>query len=100
MTDCRACGGRIEAGFRFCPWCATPLRRKLVEFFAAVEAEHGQALRVSRYVDEGHVRFSVWDERGRAQAALSIPEGEADRLASFLGVTAVRPDDAPTLVGI
>ena len=46
----------------------------------------GKALRVSRYTDEGHVRFSVWDESGVAEAAVSIDDEEAQRLAAFLGV--------------
>ena len=100
VADCQACGGPVEATFRFCPWCAAPTRRKLVEFFPAVEAEAGRALRVSRYLHEEHVRSSVWDESGRAQAAVSIPESEAERLAGFLaepcGETSA--DDAPTLV--
>jgi hypothetical protein len=33
---------------------------------------------------EGHVRFSVWDESGRAEAAVSIDEEEARRLAGFV----------------
>jgi hypothetical protein len=40
------------------------------------------------------VRFSVWDEQGayvRAEAAVSLDEGEAARLARFLS-------DAPTEV--
>jgi hypothetical protein len=84
----------VEASFRFCPWCAAPARQKLVEFFPAVEGEAGRALRVSRYLHEGHVRFSVWDESGRAQAAVSIPEDEAERLAAFLG--ACSEAEAPT----
>ena len=63
----------------------SPLRRKLVEFFRADERDHGKALRVSRYLDERHVRFSVWDENGRAEAAVSLDEREAGRLARFLG---------------
>ena len=98
MTDCQHCGGRLEEAFRFCPWCSAPTRLKLVEFFEAVGDERGRALRVSRYVDEGHVRFSVWDESGRAQAALSIPDAEAARLADFLARSAVPPTEAPTLV--
>lgn len=82
---CAQCGGTTEAAFRFCPWCAAPQRRKLVEFFPAWADEAGRALRVSRYVDEGHVRFSVWDEQGCAEAAVSIPAPEAERLATFLG---------------
>ena len=48
-------------------------------------AEAGKALRVSRYTEEGHVRFSVWDESGVAEAAVSIDEREAQRLTAFLG---------------
>jgi hypothetical protein len=49
------------------------------------ERDQGKALRVSRYLDERHVRFSVWDESGRAEAAVSVDEREAERLARFLG---------------
>ena len=59
--------GRSAQAFRYCPWCAAPQRAKLVEFFTGTGAETGKALRVSRYTDEGHVRFSVWDESGVAQ---------------------------------
>ena len=31
------------------------------------------------------MRFSVWDESGRAEAAVSVDEREAERLARFLG---------------
>jgi hypothetical protein len=99
LVDCQACGGPMEATFRFCPWCAAPARVKLVEFFPAVDDEAGRALRVSRYLSEGHVRFSVWDETGRAQAAVSIAEDEAERLAGFLSsASAANADEAPTLV--
>jgi hypothetical protein len=84
MRECGQCGGSVEERFRYCPWCAAPLRVKLVEFFGGVGREAGKALRVSRYVREGHVRFSVWDEGGVAEAAVSIAEGEAARLAGFL----------------
>jgi hypothetical protein len=85
MRACRGCGEQVDDRYRFCPWCATPLRRKLVEFFAGHRAiDPGKALRVSRYLDEGHVRVSVWDEAGEAQAAVSLDEGEAARLAAFL----------------
>ena len=51
----------------------------------ALESDRGKALRVSRYLgDEPHVRFSVWDERGVATAAVSLDEPEAQRLAAFL----------------
>lgn len=85
MHACRQCGGSIEEAFRYCPWCAAPQRAKLVEFFGGTGAEARKALRVSRYVDEGHVRFSVWDESGTAEAAVSVDDSEARRLAAFLG---------------
>ena len=86
MRRCSECDGSVEADHRFCPWCAAPQRVKLVEFFGGSGDDAGRALRVSRYVSEGHVRFSVWDETGRAEAAVSIDEDEARRLAAFLGV--------------
>ena len=99
MRACAQCGGPVERKFRFCPWCATPQRLKLVEFFRphpSLERARGKALRVSRYLGGGdqetHVRFSVWDETGellRAEAAVSLDEAEAARLAAFLA-------DAPT----
>jgi hypothetical protein len=93
VRACSECGGSVEASFRFCPWCSTPQRRKLVEFFAASDAvaeDHGKALRVSRYLDRHHVRFSVWDESGRAESAVSVDEDEARRLAAFLAPRASR----------
>ena len=84
MDACRGCGGSIGKAFRYCPWCAAPQRAKLVEFFGGTGDETGKALRVSRYTEEGHVRFSVWDESGRAEAAVSVDEEEAQRLAGFL----------------
>jgi hypothetical protein len=47
---------------------------------------------VSRYFDEDpHVRFSVWDESGRAEAAVSLGELEAARVARFLRPRVPRP---------
>jgi hypothetical protein len=91
MHACGQCGGAVGDRFRFCPWCAAPQRSKLVEFFAGTGAEAGKALRVSRYRDEGHVRFSVWDESGIAEAAVSVDDDEAERLASFLSATSASP---------
>jgi hypothetical protein len=100
MRECAACGGPIERTFRFCPWCATPQRLKIVDFFRphpGIEQDRGKALRVSRYLGEAadrHVRFSVWNESGesaRAEAAVSLEDAEAARLARFLCET-----EAPT----
>ena len=93
MRTCGGCGGSVEGRFRFCPWCATPLRLKLVEFFRphpAMADERGKALRISRYFGagtNGHVRFSVWretDDGAEATAAVSLDEEEARRVATFL----------------
>ena len=93
MRACARCGGSVERRFRFCPWCAAPVRLKLVEFFRphpGIASDRGKALRVSRYVDgdaPGHVRFSIWHETGdraAADAAVSLGEDEAARLAAFL----------------
>jgi hypothetical protein len=87
VHECPRCARSVEEAWRFCPWCAQPQRRKLVEFFpahAALGRESGKALRVSRYLHEHHVRFSVWSESGVAEGAVSISEDEAARLARFL----------------
>ena len=60
------------------------MRSKLVEFFRGADADEHRALRVSRYVPERRVRFSVWDESGTARAAVSLDDEEAGRLAAFL----------------
>jgi hypothetical protein len=92
MEACAHCGGDVEERFRFCPWCGATLRRKLVEFFPAHARDAGKALRVSRYVDEDpHVRFSVWDQTGRVESAVSLDELGAARLAHFLRPPRARP---------
>ena len=56
---------------------------------APTRATHGKALRVSRYLTEQpHVRFSVWNADGVAEAAVSLEEEEAERLAGFLAAPA------------
>jgi hypothetical protein len=95
MAECRECGGVTEAEYRYCPWCATPQRRKLVEFFVGADQDAGWALRVSRYLPERRVRFSVWDESGTARAAVSLDEEEAARLAAYL---APRPERRPSVL--
>ena len=93
MSACRQCGRSVEASFRFCPWCAAPQRRKLVEFFRPHPNSLGRALRVSRYYgDDPQVRFSVWDD-GVARAAVSLDEAETRRLTRFLARTADCPPE-------
>jgi hypothetical protein len=95
MVSCGDCGSEIEGAFRFCPWCGRAQRLKLTEFFfghAGIEGDARRALRVSRYLgeepDERHVRFSVWSEsevgKTSVEAAVSLGESEAERVARFL----------------
>jgi hypothetical protein len=105
MRECPDCGGHVEARFHYCPWCSAPQRRKLVEFFRShesLDADLGKALRVSRYFGrtepERHVRFSVWNETGSAEAAVSLGEEEAQRLARFILVHAARPSTRASLL--
>src|SRR5438067_3776930 len=91
MARCARCAGELEERFRLCPWCAAPQRRKIVEFFSPHPRDAGKALRVTRYLtDDPHVRFSVWNESGVAESAVSLDEGEAGRVAHFL-----RPPSRP-----
>ena len=86
--------------FRFCPWCSAPQRRKVVEFFRAHPRDLGRALRVSRYLTEQpHVRFSVWSADGVAEAAVSLEEEEAERLASFLAAPQPQRDWVSRVLG-
>jgi hypothetical protein len=96
-VSCVQCGQQVEPAFRYCPWCGSAQRRKLVEFFRGHDDfDHGRSLRVSRYFrtteQEPHVRFSVWSEAGVAQAAVSIDEDEAARLGALI---APRPPRKP-----
>ena len=95
MMRCGQCAGEVDSAYRFCPWCGHAQRLKVTEFFFGHEAVEGsarRALRVSRYLGdepaERHVRFSVWDEgdpgKTRVEAAVSLDESEADRVARFL----------------
>jgi hypothetical protein len=90
MARCPHCEREVEPEFRFCPGCAEPLRLKLVEFFLGADPEEHRSLRVSRYLETGRVRFSVWDETGTVRGAVSLDEDEAERLAEFVGPTRQR----------
>ncbi len=94
MAQCQHCERAIAGEFRYCPWCAAPQRRKLVEFFRGADDDSRKALRVSRYLPEQRVRFSVWDESGTARAAVTLDEEEAAKLAAYL---APRPRRASLL---
>lgn len=74
-----------------------PQRTKLVEFFAPhpdVPGDAGRALRVSRYFGSeerpAQLRFSIWSGDA-ADAAVSLSEAEALRLAEFVAPAARRP---------
>ena len=91
MRSCHQCGCDVELDHRFCPWCAAPQRLKLVRFFTpatTIASDRGKMLRVSYYVgvpdDLRHARFSVWNEDGVAEAAVSLAPAEAQRLAAFI----------------
>ena len=93
--SCVQCGQQVEPAFRYCPWCGSAQRRKLVEFFRGHSAlDPHRSLRVSRYFrtpdQDPHVRFSVWSEEGVSQAAISIDEEEAARLVALLAPRPVR----------
>jgi hypothetical protein len=97
VHTCRHCGNGVEDRFRYCPWCALPQRRKLVEFFAPhpdVPGDATKALRVSRYFASEEtppqVRVSIWNVDS-AEAAVSVSEDEAVRLAEFLAPPSRRP---------
>ena len=62
---------------------AAPQARRVLRRLTSVEADAGKALRVSRYLADRHVRFSIWSEDA-AVDAVSLEEGEAERLAGFL----------------
>ena len=89
MPDCPSCAQPVESRHRYCPWCAAPLRSKLVEFFAPHPLIEGRAraLRVSRYLggapSQRHTRLSIWDT-DRAVSAISLDPGETRRLGRFL----------------
>ena len=84
MAQCPHCERDVAVEYRYCPWCAEPLRLKLVELFRGAGEDEHRAIRVSRYIPEGRVRFSVWDESGTARAAVSLDEDEAARLGAFV----------------
>jgi len=103
VPDCPSCAQPVESRHRYCPWCAAPLRSKLVEFFAPHPLIEGRAraLRVSRYLGgdpaQRHTRLSIWDTE-RAVSAISLDPGETRRLSRFLAESdgGGRPDEATT----
>jgi len=92
----------MEQTFRYCPWCAAAPATEdhgALPSTPAIADSDGRLLRISRYLgdreDERHVRLSVWQdlgsERTRTEAAISIDEAEAGRLASFLRESEPQP---------
>jgi hypothetical protein len=117
---CPSCGFRQPDQHRYCVSCGDqlpidllrPRLPKVTQLFAGMPTHSADVpesvLRVSRYVDdvvfesaEGsvtipgrHVRFSVWVGE-RPECAISLSDGEADRLALFLQTPiAAEPADA------
>jgi hypothetical protein len=90
LPGCASCGAQVERLHRYCPWCAAPQRRKLVEFFRPHPriGDDARALRVSRYLggddETRHTRFSIWDRNDSVAAAVSLDDDELARLAQFL----------------
>ena len=76
MTECRRCAEEVDSAFRYCPWCAAPLRIKVTELFGGAD---GKALRVSRYFgddeEEPQVRVSVWHEELGRHLRVSVRTG-------------------------
>src|SRR5215210_4821228 len=97
MIACAVCGGSIERRSRFCPWCGSAQRWKMVDLFRAAPFDSGKALRVSRYLHDHHVRFSVWSDDGTVEATVSLTEEEAERLWRFLSEAAPQPRLRDTL---
>jgi hypothetical protein len=109
---CPRCGLEQPSEHNFCVVCGTRLPRhllprrghKISRWFWAMPVAPGDpveaALRVTRYLEEfdittaegsvripsHHVRFSTWVE-DRAVCAISLPDDEAEELASFLLAT-------------
>jgi hypothetical protein len=73
------------------------VRSKRAAFFMGAGADERRAVRVSRFEGERGVRMSVWDDAGRAEAAVSLDSEVAARLAAFVAPPDAFGDDAPTL---
>lgn len=117
---CSTCGLEQPVAHRYCVACGTtlpvellrPTLPKMTALFAGIPTHPSDppepVLRVSRYLDdidvetpEGsvtipghHVRLSVW-VIDRPVCAMSLPDTEADRLATFLATPAPTGDRIP-----
>ena len=98
---CRSCGQAIEREHRFCPWCATPQRRKVVALFPPhpeVDAS-GRGLRVSRSFDPAdgppHTRMSIYGRDGRVTCVVALDDDSTNDLARFLESLGVGDPPAP-----
>jgi hypothetical protein len=117
---CPSCGLHQPDTHRYCVACGTVLPTELIRatlpkmtsLFAGIPTHPSDppepVLRVSRYLEEievetpegaatipgHHVRFSVW-VIDRPVCAISLPDTEAERLASFLQAPADLGDRIP-----
>jgi len=66
MTECRRCAEEVDSAFRYCPWCAAPLRIKVTELFGGAD---GKALRVSRYFGDDEEERPSFHRRIASAAA-------------------------------
>ena len=48
MAQCPHCEREVAVEYRYCPWCAEPLRLKLVELFRG--ADEDEAARLGAFV--------------------------------------------------
>jgi hypothetical protein len=88
--SCVRCSRELADEFRFCPYCGTAQRSKIVEHFRGHPDIDDGWLRVSAYLtDPSHLRISIWRD-GEAQAVLSLEPQEAARLGRFLHTMTLR----------
>ncbi len=87
MRSCAQCSRELADEFRFCPYCGTSQRSKIVEYFHGHPEIDDGGLQVSAYLTSPrHLRFSIW--RGqRAEAVMSLDPDQAQRLGRFLLAT-------------
>ena len=71
VRTCRGCGNGVEDRFRYCPWCAVPQRRKLVEFFAPHPGMPGDVQKARRYYGLLETQFRTYYEKANKQGGIT-----------------------------